>query len=174
MLLRNKNSPDIENTRQFERLFEENHKKMRGMASLFFSEEGAPYSSVQHLAEDAVQETFLTAWEKRDALFASKSPEGWLYITLRYIVKNVARAEWTLFRHFTHLSVESDSLSQEDDHILLELQSCVSEDEYRLLKRLYLERATYSEISSEMGISEAALAMRVRRIKDKIRSRLKD
>lgn len=173
MLLKNINSTDLDNTRQLELLFQENYETMLYTAVAFFSANGAPCSSVRHLAEDAVQETFLTAWAKREALFASESPKGWLYKTLKYIAKNTARTEWTLFRHFTQLPPEGDVPSLEDNFFLPELQSCISKEEYRLLKRLYWEKATYSDLSAEMGISEMAVAMRVRRVKGKIRRILK-
>lgn len=172
MLPWNKNSPDLEDTRRSEQLFQENYEAMLYTASAYFSSNGAPCSSVYHLAEEAVQEAFLTAWRKRRELFASKSPKGWLYRTLKYIVKNMTRTEWTLFRHFAQLPAESEMVSQEDAYFLIELQGCIAEDAYRLLKRLYLEKTTYQELSKEMGISEAALAKRVRRIKVKIRSHM--
>lgn len=56
---------------------------------------------------------------------------------------------------------------------MAELQSCVREEEYRLLKRLYLDGSTYREISQETGLSQSAQAMRVSRIKQKVRAQSK-
>ena len=123
-------------------------------ATAYFSANAAPGSSVHHLAEDAVQETFITAWEKCSDLLSSSSPKGWLYKTLKNIAKNIVRTEWTLCRHFAQIPEGIETL--------------ITEDEYLLLMRLYLGKNTYQDISQETGVSEAALAMRVRRIKLKL------
>lgn len=41
----------------------------------------------EKLAQDLVQETFLTAIIKIDAVFAHNKPQAWLFKTLRYIMK---------------------------------------------------------------------------------------
>lgn len=168
MLLNNKQLPGIDHTAQLEQLFRENYEGMLYTATAYFSANAAPGSSVHHLAEDAVQETFITAWEKCSDLLSSSSPKGWLYKTLKNIAKNIVRTEWTLCRHFAQIPEGIEIASSENVYFLPELQTLITEDEYLLLMRLYLGKNTYQDISQETGVSEAALAMRVRRIKLKL------
>ena len=107
MLLNNKQLPGIDHTAQLEQLFRENYEGMLYTATAYFSANAAPGSSVHHLAEDAVQETFITAWEKCSDLLSSSSPKGWLYKTLKNIAKNIVRTEWTcavILRKFPKVS----------------------------------------------------------------------
>lgn len=50
----------------------------------------------------------------------------------------------------------------------LELTGLISKEEHRLLSRLYVEGYTYEELAREMGLKKSALAMRVKRIKERI------
>ena len=87
---------------------------------------------------------------------------------MKNIAKNIVRTEWTLCRHFAQIPEGIEIASSENVYFLTELQTLITEDEYLLLMRLYLGKNTYQDISQETGVSEAALAMRVRRIKLKL------
>ena len=50
----------------------------------------------------------------------------------------------------------------------IELQSLMSVEEYELLKRLYIDNETYAELSQEMNIKLSTLAMRVKRLKERV------
>ena len=49
-----------------------------------------------------------------------------------------------------------------------ELSDLLSEKEYLLLKRLYLEGYTYRELSRSLGVKQSTLAMRVKRLKERL------
>ena len=40
-------------------------------------------------------------------------------------------------------------------------------EEYEILRKLYLEKYTYEELAREMGLKKSALAMRVKRSKER-------
>ena len=57
-------------------------------------------------------------------------------------------------------------------HLRSELSDLLSEEEYLLLKGLYLEGYTYKELSRQLGVKQSALAMRVKRLKERLRKEL--
>ena len=50
---------------------------------------------------------------------------------------------------------------------LLEKPDRLTPEEYEILRKLYLEKYTYEELAREMGLKKSALAMRVKRSKER-------
>lgn len=50
---------------------------------------------------------------------------------------------------------------------LAEITSILTPEEYEILRKLYLEKYTYEELAREMGLKKSALAMRVKRSKER-------
>jgi DNA-binding MarR family transcriptional regulator len=48
-----------------------------------------------------------------------------------------------------------------------DMAGILTDEEYRLLSRLYLEGYTYIELCEELGLKKSALAMRIKRIKER-------
>lgn len=48
-----------------------------------------------------------------------------------------------------------------------EITSILTPEEYEILRKLYLEKYTYEELAREMGLKKSALAMRVKRSKER-------
>ena len=44
----------------------------------------------------------------------------------------------------------------------------MTDEEFQLMKRLYINGQTYDEVSADMGVKKSTLAMRVNRIKKRI------
>ncbi len=173
MLEKEKTKLRTEDENRLDQWFREYYEELHCAAMAYFTVKSAPGSPAYQLAEEAVQETFVTAWEKRTELLSAQSPKGWLYRTLKNKVQNMSRVEWTLYRHFVQVQEDEETAAQDLSYQMAELRSCIREEEYRLLKRLYLDGSTYREISQETGLSQSALAMRVSRIKQKIRAQSK-
>ena len=58
--------------------------------------------------------------------------------------------------------------SPEDDfQQRAEITSILTPEEYEILRKLYLEKYTYEELAREMGLKKSALAMRVKRSKER-------
>ena len=128
---------------------------------------------VEGKAEEAVQEAFALAWEKRGELLSNPSPAGWLFRATWFKAQELLRDEYIWVKRLLRLSQQQTDQGQEDDFCLrLEMQSLLSEEEYTLLKKLYLDGYTYKELSREMGVGQSALAMRVKRLKARISKEL--
>lgn len=119
-------------------------------------------------AEEVVQEMFVFAWDKREDLFSSEKPVGWLYNTLHYKVLELLRAEnkWTK----RLLLLESQHSNACESHIELEVEfkGIITRDEFNLLKRIYIEGYSYKELCEELHMKKSALGMKIKRIKEKI------
>lgn len=123
-------------------------------------------------AHEAVQETFLIAWEKPKEFLGSLSPVGWLVNTMKYVVRNMVREDqrWNarLLKFQEYLDRDAVHPAPGAD---LELEGLIPPEELDLLKRLYLDGETYAELSEELGIKKSTLAMRVKKSKEDFREK---
>ena len=123
-------------------------------------------------AHEAVQETFLIAWEKPKEFLGSLSPVGWLVNTIKYVVRNMVREDqrWNarLLKFQEYLDRDAVHPAPGAD---LELEGLIPPEELDLLKRLYLDGETYAELSEELGIKKSTLAMRVKKSKEDFREK---
>ena len=113
-------------------------------------------------AEEIVQELFYTLCKKADEVKKSESPEKWLYNTVYYKIKENLREDRKWTKCLSLLPVEEVGTQQTE---IEEMESVVIEDDYLLLKRLYVEGYTYKELCAELGCTKSCLAMRVHREK---------
>lgn len=113
-------------------------------------------------AEEIVQELFCTVCRKSEEVKASESPEGWLYKALHYKVQETLREDrkWVRCLMLLPSGEELAPPPQVD-----EMAELMTQEDYRLLRRLYVEGYTYDELCAELDCSKSCLAMRVHRIK---------
>ena len=169
MLLKNKKAPPVTPTEQLEELYRENYEGLYHTALLYLSNYAAPNSPTHQLAEEAIQETLVIAWQKWEEVLSSQSPQGWLYKTLRNKLHNITRSEWNSFKYYIQASNDANLAASENSQHIDEIRSLITPEEYRLLKRLYLDQASYDTVAAEEGCKKSTLAMRVKRLKQKIR-----
>lgn len=157
--------PDMELNEWFTQLYKSQYDRLLNSAKSYFKVYG---KHADEYAEDAVQRTVLRAWAIIDRFAEMESPVGWLYRTLPYVVKDVndENLHWQEKLHM--MSERSISHTGVDFRLKAELESMMTKDEYQLLKRIYIDGYTYKEVSMEQGLSKSALAMRVKRIKERI------
>lgn len=148
----------------YEHIVRTQHKSLHRLAMVLLSQKGSIGSISQ--AEDAVQEAFTIAWEKREEFYHHPNPAGWLTITLKNVVKNMVRADQRWAERLLQIPPDSVLSPPGAD---LELEGFVPSEDLDLLKRLYLRKETYEEICQDLGIKKSALAMRVKRIKAQFR-----
>lgn len=125
------------------------------------------------LAEDAVQDTFQIAMRKLDKFIASPNPVGWLYETLKYVLKHAQRDKQRYIRMMVPLDlIPEERISSEE--IMLKLTTLYGDDEeMKLLILFYGYGFKVKELADMLGISEAACKMRIRRGREHKKQRIK-
>lgn len=136
---------------RFEALYRKLYPDLLRCAEIALRTGGSWYVSVAGRAEEVVQELFAFAWEHQADLWSSASPTGWLYRVLRYKVLELLKEDRFWRKHLIRAAGEMPA----------------SPEEYEILRKLYLEKYTYEELAREMGLKKSALAMRVKRSKER-------
>ena len=133
--------------------------------------------SDRSLAEEAVQDTFRIACAKVEDLQSSANSQGWLFNTLKYVIKNMIRSRARL----TNMIISSfdfdeniDVKDSDTSDIDLLYSDIVDSPEYKLLKMIAIDKYTMLEAAQELGISVEACKKRVQRAKKKLKSHLKE
>ena len=137
------------------------------MVQLTFRRTGDP-----QLAEELVQETFLTACKKADIVCSHEKPLAWLYQTLQYLtMKEINKA----CHSREQSSEELYDLAVADDppsfHEILPRN--LTTEERRILILRFEHRLSHREIAEALGISEAACRKQVSRALQKCRISIK-
>ena len=137
------------------------------MVQLTFRRTGDP-----QLAEELVQETFLTACKKADIVCSHEKPLAWLYQTLQYLtMKEINKA----CHSREQSSEELYDLAVADDppsfHEILPRN--LTTEEQRILILRFEHRLSHREIAEALGISEAACRKQVSRALQKCRISIK-
>ena len=124
------------------------------------------------LAEEAAQETFCIACRRPEAALEGPNPQGWLVTTLRNVVRNMERL---LAVRARCVSVSPERLGETpvyDDYTDIEYAQLLSDAEYRLFRRIAVDRCTMKEAAQELAISEEACKKRVQRIRAKLQEKI--
>ena len=127
------------------------------------------------LAAEAVQDTFLIACQKPEAVCESQNPQGWLVNTLKNVLSNTVRkqniAKRILLNYFE--STKNDISYSEDNIDLHLLYGRVADsEEFQLLKEMAIDRRSYEEMADSRGISIATCRKRVERAKKILRTKI--
>lgn len=157
----------------FHHLFEQEYEGLIRYASaiLRVRTKNAP---VNGRAEVAVQEMFVLAWDRRDEVLSSKQPVGWLYKALYYKVLEVLKAENQWKKRL--IRYRENYVPPVPEHISLNVNfdGLVPKKDFDLLCRMYIEGYSYAELCQELGLTKSELAVKIYRIKQKIREQLQD
>lgn len=124
------------------------------------------------LAEEAVQDTFRIACMKINDITSSASPQGWLMLALRNVVRNMLRTRARLsklvisFRALDETFLIEQTESIDTDALYSDV---LGAEDYNLLKRIVLDHYTMREAAEEFGLSVEVCKKRVQRAKAKLR-----
>ena len=126
----------------------------------------------QSCAEVAVQETFVVASRRVEKLMASERPVGWLFNTLKYIIKDMERDRAAVLQHCVSLNAAASRA--EETYEPEELDE--NDRDLALLRRFYVDGYKLSELAAELQTTVPALKMRIYRAKKRLREdpRIKD
>jgi RNA polymerase sigma-70 factor (ECF subfamily) len=123
-------------------------------------------------AEEVAQETFMTAWEKRQRL--GDDPWPWLYVTTRNHVYNRQRLHVRLLRALALLGEPSQPhdgglRAWERRYDFAPAWRAISADDRELLQQRYLHEMSDEQIAAVLGILPPAARKRVQRARDRLR-----
>ncbi|MDE7225754.1 MAG: sigma-70 family RNA polymerase sigma factor [Ruminococcus sp.] len=120
----------------------------------------------EHAAKDCTQEVFLIFFTKMDNLKLSENIRAWLYRTADRVMSNYRK------KHKEMVSYDDVNVVTEDTYsVEIPFNDIISKDEYELLKSYYIDGDDIEVISVRLGISTAAVAQRIHRIKSKIKNK---
>ena len=129
-----------------------------------------------HLAEEAVQDTFHIACIKIQELMRSENPAGWLVQTLKYVIRNMERTLSSLCSSLQNQRPYEEGLlggRRDEEDVELLYRGLLSEEDFRLLKCIAVDGWSMQEPAQEFGISLEACRKRFQRIRTKMRKNLK-
>lgn len=126
-------------------------------------------------AREVLQETFLTAWDKRRSIrMVDNSPLPWLLTTCRNHARNHARRE-RRWRELLELREESlavdpvDGDAAADLRWALEAVAGLPDGERAVTEFCLLQGMSYREAAERLGVSEAAVGKRLQRARNRMR-----
>ena len=130
------------------------------------------YLHDEHLAKDAVQETFIKAYRNLDSFREASAEKTWLTRIAINTCKNLYRSSW--FQHvdrsvtWEHLVQQPAPEKQDVNELTLEIMRLpLKMREVALL--CWLQGMTHEEAADVLGISRQAVSSRLNRARRKLR-----
>lgn len=126
------------------------------------------------LAEEAIQDTFCIACAKREQFLSSANPRSWIMCTLKYVMRNMLRTQAKLRALLRSLDEGEGVPAGTAELVSVDvLFGDISDSEdFRLLKRVALDRCTMLEIAQELGVSVETCKKRVQRARKRLQAKL--
>jgi len=164
----------FETLEEYEVVYEKEFSTFFEYACAMFERLGLSRAVAGDRAEEATQEMFLTAWRERERIKDHPCIRGWMYDCLKKKIKEIRRADqrWLLRLEMAcQLSMNrpSDSFTR-----TVELESVLEREDFELLRLLYDEGYTYEELCARFGLKKSALAMRIKRAKERFEKEFGD
>jgi len=133
-----------------------------------------------HLAEDVVQDVFITLWEKRDSIDINKSVKSYMFTSVRNHSINYLRSKYkrTIFIELSDFVLHGEN-ETDNDLISSDLTSLIERSIERLPNKckiiFLLSRnfgMTYDEIASHLNLSKRTVHTQIGIALKKIRKQL--
>lgn len=133
------------------------------------------YSSSQEDTKDLFQEVVFNIWKSLPSFRNKASIQTWVYritlnVCLRAKVQDNQRKKHIDFNSIKIENLENAAISSADHKAYSELYSCIKKlnDVDRSLILLFLQELPYKEISEVTGLTENHIAVKIKRIKNKL------
>lgn len=120
-----------------------------------------------HLAEEAVQETFVRAWRSRDRFDSSVgSLRTWLYSIERHLLVDMARSRQRRDVHDSRMAVEAEPIVDHVERAMVawQVEEAVGRltDEHRLVVvEVYFRGRTSKELADRLSVPEGTIRSRL-------------
>jgi RNA polymerase sigma-70 factor, ECF subfamily len=127
----------------------------------------------QGLAQDAIQEAFLSIWKNRTAYQPQRGTVAtWLFTIVRYRALDVARrdhkhasrraGEHTLPAHLTSGKLAEQVTSRKEAHRLQTLLTRLPDAQREVITLAFYGQLTHTEIATVLGLPEGTIKGRIR------------
>lgn len=129
----------------------------------------------QHRAEELVQEVFVSAVRKPDALLSSPNPRGWLYRTLVHMLQNNTRTtahQLQLIADYLSVNGAQIAVSIDQPDLKLKYGTLAQTEEFKLIYDMAVLGKTHEEMAAERSISVNTCRKRAERAKKFLRRKL--
>ena len=124
-------------------------------------------------AEEAVQEAFTVAWGKIGTLITAPVPVGWLFETLKRIMKRMQSEEYKRQKRILSFAESQSYIPYASDELnpVISFAGVISNEELKLIDKIYVQGYTYKDLAEESGVSPCIIGMKVKRAKEKFRKK---
>jgi len=154
---------------QFLKVVEENQQRIQKLCSM--------YARTEEDRKDLVQEVILNMWKAFSSFRGEAARNTWVY---RIILNVCLKKTYAISRNQNTVSIESldfEPIQQSNNATekFEALKICIQQLEFsdRSIMLLFLEDLSYKEIGGIIGISENYVAVKIKRIKQKLSDCLK-
>lgn len=131
----------------------------------------------QSEAEDILQETYYQAYQNIQVLMEHPNPIGWLLLTCKNIInkhlqKKRTQSEYMVFGDCEDILQNMPTKDNYDSVYLEELKQILSDNQYFLLVKKYVEGYSVEELAKQLNITDGACKMRLKRAKKEARKKI--
>ena len=128
------------------------------------------------MAEDAVQQAFEIGWRKIEDFQNSPKPEGWIFKSLEFVIRNM-KSRLRTERRVIAITDEyrPDLVAAPADPLPLRMHfgDLLDTPQFRIVYEMEIQGRTLAEIAKELGISEAACKKRAERARKDLQKKLR-
>ena len=128
------------------------------------------------MAEDAVQQAFEIGWRKIEDFQNSPKPEGWIFRSLEFVIRNMKsrlRTERRVIAPVDEYRPDLVAAPADPLPLRVHLGDLVDTPQFRIVYEMEIQGRTLAEIAKELGISEAACKKRAERARKDLQKKLK-
>ena len=128
------------------------------------------------MAEDAVQQAFEIGWRKIEDFQNSPKPEGWIFRSLEFVIRNMKsrlRTERRVIAPVDEYRPDLVAAPADPLPLRVHLGDLVDTPQFRIVYEMEIQGRTLAEIAKELGISEAACKKRAERARKDLQKKLR-